>query len=191
MASPKAGTFEYRVRTTMRPDLPALGLLSAMITPAVLISACGALIFSTAARLARIVDRSRRLAQQVEDLAAGRTTEFADERRMEVDRLVEVQSRRVSLIQGSLASLYVALSLFVATTLSIGLSFFASFAGWVPFALGIIGTLVLFYACVLLISEVRLAIRAVRSEVAFSHRLRGLYEARAVTGRSIGFDRNR
>lgn len=34
----------------------ALAVLTAMITPAVLISACGALIFSTATRLGRVVD---------------------------------------------------------------------------------------------------------------------------------------
>ncbi len=175
----------------MRPDLPALGLLSAMITPAVLISACGALIFSTSARLARVVDRARKLAAAVEDLAAGRVPDFAAERREEVDRQLEVQSRRVLLIQGSLASLYVALSTFVATTIAIGLSFFASFAGWIPFGLGVAGTMVLFYGCLLLIREARLAIQAVKSELAFAQKLRGLYEARSGSNRSIGFDRSR
>ena len=53
-------------------DLPtALSLLTAMITPAVLISACGTLIFSTSARLARIVDRVRELSQQIEQLCGG------------------------------------------------------------------------------------------------------------------------
>ena len=37
----------------------ALAVLTAMITPAVLISACGALIFSTATRLGRVIDRVR------------------------------------------------------------------------------------------------------------------------------------
>ena len=72
----------------MRPDLPALGLLSAMITPAVLISACGALIFSTSSRLARIVDRARKLAVQVESLAAGEIKDFPAERRAQVDPII-------------------------------------------------------------------------------------------------------
>ncbi|HLE43588.1 MAG TPA: DUF2721 domain-containing protein, partial [Methylomirabilota bacterium] len=38
-----------------------LSLMTAMITPAVLISACGMLILSTSARLARILERARRL----------------------------------------------------------------------------------------------------------------------------------
>jgi hypothetical protein len=37
----------------------ALAVLTAMITPAVLISACGALIFSTSSRLGRVIDRVR------------------------------------------------------------------------------------------------------------------------------------
>src|SRR5215831_19546301 len=85
----------WDILPAMRPDLPAVALLSAMITPAVLISACGALIFSTSARLARVVDRARRLAQQVEDLAAERISDFAGERRLEIDRQLDVQSRRV------------------------------------------------------------------------------------------------
>ena len=41
----------------------ALAVLTAMITPAVLISACGALIFSTSTRLGRVIDRVRTLSQ--------------------------------------------------------------------------------------------------------------------------------
>ena len=61
-----------------------LGLLSAMITPAVLISACGQLIFSTSTRLARIVDRVRQLTPLLEQLFAGEVHEFADERRRQI-----------------------------------------------------------------------------------------------------------
>jgi hypothetical protein len=44
----------------------SFSVLSAMITPAVLISACGALIFSTSTRLARVVDRVRELSRAIE-----------------------------------------------------------------------------------------------------------------------------
>ena len=60
-----------------------LSLLSAMITPAVLISACGTLIFSTATRLARIVDRVRNLAFQLEQLAWAGCTRRGTSRRNE------------------------------------------------------------------------------------------------------------
>jgi Protein of unknown function (DUF2721) len=47
----------------------SFSVLSAMFTPAVLISACGALIFSTSTRLARIVDRVRELIRVVEEFS--------------------------------------------------------------------------------------------------------------------------
>jgi Protein of unknown function (DUF2721) len=47
----------------------ALAVLTAMITPAVLISACGALIFSTGTRLGRVIDRVRYLTAKFEELA--------------------------------------------------------------------------------------------------------------------------
>jgi len=47
----------------------ALTVLTAMITPAVLISACGTMILSTSTRLGRIVDRVRSLSDKLEELA--------------------------------------------------------------------------------------------------------------------------
>ncbi|CDM66611.1 DUF2721 domain-containing protein [Pyrinomonas methylaliphatogenes] len=47
----------------------ALAVLTAMITPAVLISACGTLILSTSTRLGRVVDRVRGLSERFEELA--------------------------------------------------------------------------------------------------------------------------
>ena len=66
----------------MTRELPTgLGLISSMITPAVLISACGTLVFSTATRLARIVDRVRELSRDMEALFRGEVADFPDERR--------------------------------------------------------------------------------------------------------------
>jgi hypothetical protein len=45
----------------------AVSVLTAMITPAVLISACGALILSTSTRLGRVVDRVRLLIERFEE----------------------------------------------------------------------------------------------------------------------------
>jgi hypothetical protein len=50
----------------MVEQLDNLSVLSEMITPAVLISACGTLIFSTSTRLARIVDRVRELIRAID-----------------------------------------------------------------------------------------------------------------------------
>ena len=47
----------------------AIAVLTAMITPAVLISACGSMILSTSSRLGRVVDRVRSLSDRLEEMA--------------------------------------------------------------------------------------------------------------------------
>jgi threonine/homoserine/homoserine lactone efflux protein len=143
----------------------ALSLLSAMITPALLISACGTLIFSTSARLARIVDRVRMLARQVEELCERPQEDPGREQMAEIERQLATSAERTRLVQGSLTSFYVALGLFVATTVSIGGTRLLGRAEWLPAALGVAGTLVLFWGSVLLIRETRLALGSVRREM--------------------------
>jgi Flp pilus assembly protein TadB len=156
----------------------ALDLLSAMITPAVLISACGTLIFSTAARLARVVDRARTLTRQLEQLYASDQGDFVAERRQETEHQLSLQARRSRLIQRSLTALYGSLGFFVACTISIGVAGLTPHVAWLPTVLGIAGTLVLFYGCMLFIGETRLALRSVDLEMEFALRLRGMYQAR-------------
>ena len=156
----------------------ALELLSAMITPAVLISACGTLIFSTANRLARVVDRVRALARLLEQLYASDQGDFVPERREESERQLSLLARRSRIIQRSLTALYVSLGFFVGTTIGIGIAGLAPHVAWLPTVLGVTGTLVLFYACILLINETRLALRSVDLEMEFALRLRAMYQAR-------------
>jgi hypothetical protein len=162
----------------MLPSQLSLELLTAMITPAVLISACGTLIFSTSTRLARVVDRVRQLTTAMDTLYAGAEGEFLDERRAQVERQLAIHARRARLLQWSLTSFYVSLGLFVAVAVAIGLVAFLHVAAWLPATLGIFGTLALFYASVLLINETRLAVRSVNAEMAFALNLRDLHNAR-------------
>jgi len=163
----------------MQESLNAVSVLSAMITPVVLISACATLIFSTSTRLARIVDRVRSLMQSIENLSSSSEVDFPEERSREFDRQLAIHTRRSKLIQNSLTSFYFSLSLFVGATVTIGLhAAFRIVPLWVPNLLGIVGTLVLFYACVTLIVETRLALRSVRSEMEFALFLRAKYQAR-------------
>ena len=145
---------------------PPAELLSAMITPAVLISASGTLILSTSSRLARVVDRVRELGRISESLF---TTEapFAELRWKGIDEQLELQTRRGGLLQRALTCFYVALGIFVATAIALALVSYATPVAWVPSALGISGMLMLFYGCVMLLRETRLALRAVDSEMAF------------------------
>jgi hypothetical protein len=156
----------------------ALSVLSAMITPAVLVSACGTLIFSTSTRLARIVDRVRELSLMIERMAADETIDFIDARRDEVDRQIATHARRGRIIQRSLTSFYIALGLFVAMTVCLGLVAIVQRGAWLPVILGIAGTVYLFYGSVLLIAETRLALRSVNSEMEFTLHLRQLYQER-------------
>jgi hypothetical protein len=165
----------------MQDSLNAVSVLSSMITPAVLISASATLIFSTSARLARIVDRVRDLMKSIEHLSSSDNIDFPEDRRREFDRQLAIQTRRSRLIQNSLTSFYLSLSLFVGSTVTIGLrAGFRVFPLWVPNLLGIIGTLFLFYACVVLIAETRLALRSVRSEMQFVLALREKYQQRRI-----------
>jgi len=155
-----------------------LSLLSAMITPAVLISACGTLIFSTSTRLARIVDRVRQLSHSFEQLYTGSVTDFSEERRQEVERQLVLLAGRGRLIQRALTSFYVSLGIFVGTTLGIGLAALWPRITWLPTSLGAAGTIVLFYGCVMLIGETRLSLRSVDLEMEFALKLRELYQSR-------------
>jgi uncharacterized membrane protein YcjF (UPF0283 family) len=156
----------------------SFSVLTAMFTPAVLISACGTLIFSTSTRLARVVDRVRELIRAIEQFSSDENVDFPEERHNEVDRQIAIHARRVRLIQRSLTSFYVSLSLFVAATVAIGLVAVFGRAAWLPNTLGIVGTVFLFYGCVTLIAETRLALRSVKSEMEFTLTLRAKYQER-------------
>jgi hypothetical protein len=155
----------------------SIGVLGAMITPAVLILACGTLITSTSSRLARIVDRVRVLSQAFERLCT-EDVEFGEERLAEVERQLNSHARRSRLIQGSLTSLYIALGFFVATSISLALAVRWPAMAWASSALGVVGTLILFHGCVLLIRETRLALSSVNSEMQFVLTLRERHQSK-------------
>ena len=156
----------------------ALTVLSAMITPAVLISACGTLILSTSNRLGRVIDRVRALSAGVEELFARPDREFAAARREEMERQILLQTRRGRLLQRSLTSFYLALGFFVGCTLSIGLLSYAPRLHAAPASLGMIGTLTLLYGCMLLLGETRLALRSVDLEMEFVIRMKEMFAAK-------------
>ncbi|HEY0098867.1 MAG TPA: DUF2721 domain-containing protein, partial [Pyrinomonadaceae bacterium] len=110
----------------MEPLSSALAVLTAMITPAVLISACGALILSTSTRLGRVVDRVRALSDRFEELAV-ESCELAliEERRDVIFTLLDKLTSRARILQRSMTVFYIALSLFVATSVAIGLVAYA------------------------------------------------------------------
>ena len=158
----------------------SIAVLTAMITPAVLISASGTMILSTSTRLGRVVDRVRELSDRLRRLAAeDLTIEFLEEERaMLYDQLDKLTSRS-RLLQRALTTFYLAVGIFVASSVAIGAVAFFSTRGlatgsrgaWAPVIMGIFGTLFLFYGSMLLIFEARLALAATHSEMDFIWRI--------------------
>lgn len=140
-----------------------------MITPAVLISACGTLIFSTSTRLGRVVDRVRLLVAKFEELERnpGDDPLLADRRQLLFGQL-QRQSGRARLLQRVLAALYSALGIFVACSVAIAVvAVAARNYTWIAVVLGLVGALFMLYGAVLLIIESRLAFGAIVSELEF------------------------
>jgi len=146
----------------------AISVLSAMITPAVLISACGSLILATSDRLNRSVSRTREIFTQLAPLAKGEHTPEAEEERRMLFVQLDYATTRSRLLQRALSRLYTALAFFVGTSVSIGLVAVTSAAFTpVPIALGLIGAGLLLYAAFVLIRESRFALAGVNEEMDF------------------------
>ena len=147
----------------------ALAVLTAMITPAVLISACGALIFSTSSRLGRVIDRVRSLSERFQQLAADpEKDDMFEERRQLIFTQLDRQTSRARLIQRAMVAFYSALGVFVATSVAIALiSAFASNFTWIAAAFGLIGGMFMLYGSMLLIVESRMALSAIMTEMDF------------------------
>ncbi len=166
----------------------ALSVLTAMITPAVLISACGALIFSTSTRMGRVVDRVRALSERFENLAKHpEQDEMFEERRALIFSQLDRQTSRARLLQRAMLSFYVALSIFVATSVAIAIvAAVARNFTWVAVVLGVCGSFFMLYASVLLVIESRMALFAIMSEMDFVWKVSTKYAGKELAGKSTG-----
>ena len=154
----------------MEATTSALSVLSAMITPAVLISACGTFILSTSVRLGRVVDRVRSLSDRFEELASGGAeVELFEERRAVIFDQLDKLTSRARLLQRCMTTFYTAGGIFVLTSVAIGIvaAVDSTRYSWVPVAMGLLGSLFLFYGSVLLILEARLALSTITAEMDF------------------------
>jgi hypothetical protein len=148
----------------------AIAVLTAMITPAVLISACGSMILSTSSRLGRVVDRVRALSDRLEDMAErGDRDQAAIDRQASIFQQLDKLTSRARLLQRCMVTFYLSLGMFVATSVAIGVVGFASnpHYNYIPVVLGIAGACFLFYGSVLLIFEARLALSTIHGEMDF------------------------
>lgn len=131
-------------------------VLTSMITPAVLISACGTLIFSTSARLGRIFDRVNVMKSEMEAILQEKL-EYPAERMESISGQIRCAKKRAMLIQKAMASLYTATALFIAASLAIAVNtaYGTPQEGWIPTLIALFGTLFLFAASALLLYESR------------------------------------
>jgi len=143
-------------------------ILTSMITPAVLISACGTLIFSTSARLGRIFDRVNIMKGEVEDIVEGKIS-YPEERMIHLRDQIQLQRRRASLIQKSMVCLYTATALFIASSLAIAVNvaYGSVDSAWIPTLIALAGGLFLFAASALLLYESRFNLRFVSRSIDF------------------------
>ena len=158
----------------MPTDLPDYSTLTAMITPALFMTATGSLIISTSNRMSRIVDRIRQLNDLGDMLSRGQSdVDFPAERIAHIvaqlDRLVTRSDR----IRQALTLLYLALALFVGTSLSMAIHvLIGSNVLAMPTALAIAGVSLLLLASVQLTREAHAALGGNRVEIDFYRELR-------------------
>ncbi len=153
------------------PD--AISVLSAMITPAVLISACGSLILATSDRLSKAVVRTREISSALMPRASDQRSDTREEERRMLFTQLDFVTTRSRLLQRALSRLYAALAFFVGTSVAIGLvaitsNEFKVVLTMVPIGLGLCGAGLLLYAAFLLIKESRFALAAVNEEMDFT-----------------------
>jgi MFS family permease len=138
-----------------------LSLVQSMVTPAVMISACGLLLLSMSNKLARIVDRIREL--NAEDRGLEAETEAV--RRLSIRNQIDLLLRRALLLRNACGLLYLAVAVFALTSLCVGLSNAAHAFEVLMLVLFVFGLGTVVWAGILAYLEIRLSHRAVAEEI--------------------------
>lgn len=150
----------------MRELSAVLTVLSAMITPAVLILASGSLLLTTSQRLNRAIDRARTVSDILTNSKLMNT--YTHERKELLMQQIVSSTSRAWLLQRAISSICFALAIFVATSMSIGVIELTHINYiWIPAVLGMGGIGALFYSTILFILETRIAYRSVQREMNF------------------------
>ena len=132
---------------------PAQAIIAAMITPALLILASGSLIATALVRLARVVDRLRKLAESRDGPAA------ADELRR--------HERRALLAERAVRFYFVAVVCFVLVGFAIPLDHVAQNSiFWLPVGLTVLGMCLIVAGSAAMLLECQLAFQQIRAEIA-------------------------
>jgi hypothetical protein len=138
-----------------------LSLVQSMVTPAVMISACGLLLLSISNKLGRIVDRTRDLNSEDRGLAA----EVAMVRRLSVRNQIDILLRRALLLRNACGLLYLAVAVFALASLCVGLSGAARAFEVLMLVLFVVGLATVVWAGILAYLEIRLSHHAITEEI--------------------------
>ena len=140
---------------------PALIIISAMITPALLILGSASLVATALQRLARAVDRSRAILQQSNEEASkmGWTQDISQ-------RWLARYATRSLLAERAVTAFFLAVGILVLGCLSIAIDrYFADMLTWLPVSLTILGMFMIFAGAFFMIQESRLANLQIREEI--------------------------
>lgn len=148
--------------------------LTAMITPALLISATGSLVLSTSTRLGRVVDRVRVLESRLGELIMTEdkgSLPLYDQRVETIVSLLDKVTTRSRILQRAMGAFYYGLGFFILTSVSIAVAGFFNTYRWLPIPIGIVGIFFLFYGSLLMLLETRMATATVNAEMDFTWEL--------------------
>jgi hypothetical protein len=147
--------------------------LSAMIAPAIFLTANASLIVSTSNRAARIVDRIRVLVDLGDRIARGSSDlDFQDERMDHLHVQLEHLQWRSDRLRAAMTALYFAFASFVGTSLTLAIDqWLGNRLGALPTFLAIAGVSFLLYASVNLVREALRALGGNRREIEFYREL--------------------
>jgi hypothetical protein len=148
--------------------------LTAMVTPALLISATGSLVLSTSTRLGRVIDRVRQLEIRLSDLTYAEDKESVplyDKRVEVIVDLLDKVTTRSRILQRAMQMFYYGIGMFTLTSVTIAVAAIFNTARWVPIPIGIVGIMFLFWGSVLMLRETGMATATVNAEMDFTWEL--------------------
>ena len=147
--------------------------LSAMITPAIFLTANASLIISTSNRMSRVVDRIRVLNDLVNKLGRGATDlDYTAERLEHIQDQLHRLEWRNDRIRYALTTLYIAFAAFVCTSLTLAIDVLVrNRLIALPIVLAVMGVGLLLFASINLVLEALQALRTNRLEIRFYREL--------------------
>jgi hypothetical protein len=160
--------------------------LTAMITPALLISATGSLVLSTSTRLGRVVDRVRELEQRLSELIMVEEKKSIPLYEKRLDTIVNLLNKvttRSRILQKAMSAFYYGLGFFILTSIAIAIAGIFNIYRGLPIISGIVGILFLFYGSVLMLRETRMATATVNAEMDFTWSLAKTVAPREIISR--------